>query len=279
MHRGRSVACQRLRAYFPWMPFKHNASRRHRIPPVRHRVTNWPAYKAGETARRSRPVAGRGGFGWMVGTAAHHTRRPAALLRFGDRACADAASCLPFSLPTSGRVHPQRPSPSWTGAVRADHSTLSGRGQAFAGRHPRVLPSTGPIHLASDSEAMTARIARASPYPSDLKVLPRPGGNLIHLCLLEGKACMARTLSEDLCLRVVSAVEAGLSRRAAAERFGIGIATAIRWVRAFKATGTTRAQPKGGDKRSDRAPSRGVGALFLSKVGCSVSLPEPAFRQ
>jgi transposase len=63
---------------------------------------------------------------------------------------------------------------------------------------------------------------------------------------------MARTLSEDLRLRVISAVEAGLSRRAAAERFGIGIATAIRWVRAFKATGTTRAQPKGGDQRSHR---------------------------
>jgi transposase len=51
---------------------------------------------------------------------------------------------------------------------------------------------------------------------------------------------------------VISAVEAGSSRRAAAERFGIGIANAIRWVRAFKATGTTRAQPKGGDQRSHR---------------------------
>ena len=29
------------------MPFKHNASRRYRIPPARYRVTNWPAYKAG----------------------------------------------------------------------------------------------------------------------------------------------------------------------------------------------------------------------------------------
>jgi hypothetical protein len=27
------------------MPFKHNAARRHRIPKVRHRVTNWPAYE------------------------------------------------------------------------------------------------------------------------------------------------------------------------------------------------------------------------------------------
>ncbi len=63
---------------------------------------------------------------------------------------------------------------------------------------------------------------------------------------------MGRTLSEDLRLRVIAAVEAGLSRRAAAERFGVGIATAIRWMRAFKATGSTRAQPKGGDQRSHR---------------------------
>ncbi len=29
------------------MPFKHNASRRHRIPQAHYRVTNWPAYEAG----------------------------------------------------------------------------------------------------------------------------------------------------------------------------------------------------------------------------------------
>ena len=63
---------------------------------------------------------------------------------------------------------------------------------------------------------------------------------------------MGRTLPEDLRLRVIAAVEAGLSRRASAERFGVGIATAIRWMRAFKATGSTRAQPKGGDQRSHR---------------------------
>jgi len=38
----------------------------------------------------------------------------------------------------------------------------------------------------------------------------------------------------------------------AAERFGIGIATAIRWVRAFRTTGAIGAQPKGGDQRSHR---------------------------
>jgi transposase len=32
-----------------------------------------------------------------------------------------------------------------------DHTTLSRRGRLFAGRHPRVIPSTGPIHLVLDS--------------------------------------------------------------------------------------------------------------------------------
>ena len=63
---------------------------------------------------------------------------------------------------------------------------------------------------------------------------------------------MARTLSEDLRGRVIAAVESGASRRAAAERFGIGVATAIRWVRVFRATGVVSAQPKGGDLRSHR---------------------------
>ena len=63
---------------------------------------------------------------------------------------------------------------------------------------------------------------------------------------------MAKTLSEDLRGRVIAAVEAGASRRATAERFGIGVATAVRWVRVFRATGAMSALPKGGDLRSQR---------------------------
>jgi transposase len=63
---------------------------------------------------------------------------------------------------------------------------------------------------------------------------------------------MAKTLSADLRGRVIAAVEAGASRRAAAERFGVGVATAIRWVRVFQATGMVSALPKGGDLRSQR---------------------------
>ncbi len=60
-------------------------------------------------------------------------------------------------------------------------------------------------------------------------------------------------LSEDLRKRVVDAVvEEGLSRNAAAKRFGVSIASAIRWVGRFHATGEVSPSPTGGDQRSDR---------------------------
>jgi transposase len=63
---------------------------------------------------------------------------------------------------------------------------------------------------------------------------------------------MARPLSEDLRSRLVAAVNGGMSRRAAAERFGVAVARAVRWVQAWRATGAIGAKPHGGDKRSHR---------------------------
>ena len=63
---------------------------------------------------------------------------------------------------------------------------------------------------------------------------------------------MAKPLSEDLRTRVVRAVEDGMSRRAAAERFGISVASAVRFVKEWRQSGTTRAKPQGGDQRSQR---------------------------
>jgi transposase len=60
-------------------------------------------------------------------------------------------------------------------------------------------------------------------------------------------------LSDDLRKRVVeSVVEEGLSRNAAAKRFGVSIASAIRWVWRFHATGEMSASATGGDRRSER---------------------------
>jgi transposase len=56
---------------------------------------------------------------------------------------------------------------------------------------------------------------------------------------------MAGAYSHDLRVRVLDAVGAGLSRRAAALRYQVGIATVIRWAAHATRTGETRAQRQG----------------------------------
>lgn len=60
-------------------------------------------------------------------------------------------------------------------------------------------------------------------------------------------------LSDDLRKRVVEAVVVGgLSRNAAAKRFGVSIASAVRWVMRYKTMGQVSPSPSGGDRRSGR---------------------------
>jgi transposase len=56
---------------------------------------------------------------------------------------------------------------------------------------------------------------------------------------------MARAYSHDLRVRVLDAVGAGLSRRKAAARYRIGIATVIRWAAQVARTGETQAKRQG----------------------------------
>ena len=63
---------------------------------------------------------------------------------------------------------------------------------------------------------------------------------------------MPAPLSHDLRLRVIRALEAGPSRTAAAQRVGLGAATAMRGRRLDLQTGRTHATPCGGDRRSAR---------------------------
>jgi len=60
---------------------------------------------------------------------------------------------------------------------------------------------------------------------------------------------MSRPYSMDLRERVVAAVkEEGLSRNAAAARFGVAISTAINWVKRFEERGSVEADRIGGHK-------------------------------
>ena len=63
---------------------------------------------------------------------------------------------------------------------------------------------------------------------------------------------MAKTLSEGLRSRVIVAVDHEMLRRAVAERFGVGVATAIRWVHEWRTAGASSAKPRGGGQQSHR---------------------------
>jgi transposase len=63
---------------------------------------------------------------------------------------------------------------------------------------------------------------------------------------------MAKSLSLDLRQRVIAAIDGGLSCRAAAERFGVSAASAIRWRDRQKKAGDFAPQKQGGDRRSRR---------------------------
>ena len=56
---------------------------------------------------------------------------------------------------------------------------------------------------------------------------------------------MASPLSMDLRLRVVRAVEEGMTRRGAAARFGVAIRTAVRWVAEYRSSGSLAPQKMG----------------------------------
>ena len=65
---------------------------------------------------------------------------------------------------------------------------------------------------------------------------------------LLGGAHMARPYSSDLRERVVEAVNDGATRSAAAEHFGIGVSSAVRWHQAWRETGTFEAKRCGGSR-------------------------------
>jgi transposase len=68
---------------------------------------------------------------------------------------------------------------------------------------------------------------------------------------------MARSYSQDLRDRVIDAVGGeGMSRRAAAQRFGISEAAAIRWVDRFEQTGLRAPVGTGGHRPSTLKPHR-----------------------
>jgi transposase len=63
---------------------------------------------------------------------------------------------------------------------------------------------------------------------------------------------MPKSLSYDLRSRVLLAIDAGLSCRQTAARFGVSASSAIRWQALRQAGGDARPRPQGGDRLSRR---------------------------
>ncbi len=85
---------------------------------------------------------------------------------------------------------------------------------------------------------------------------------------------MAQYLSEDLRVRVIDAVEAGSTRRQAAARFGVSVASAVRWVQEWRETGRTAPKPRGGDRKSSRIEAHGDFLLGRIKDVPDITLEE-----
>jgi transposase len=84
---------------------------------------------------------------------------------------------------------------------------------------------------------------------------------------------MTRPLSNDLRSRLVAAVAAGMSCRAAAERFGVAASTAVKLMRRWRDAGTLAPRAQGGDRRSGRieAHAKEILALIADKVDITLT--------
>jgi transposase len=75
---------------------------------------------------------------------------------------------------------------------------------------------------------------------------------------------MAKAFSNGLRRRVIEAIDRGLSRRQAAERFKVSAARAIRWLDRLRKQGDVAANRRGGDRKSGRIEAEA--AFLLGEV-------------
>ena len=136
------------------MPFKHNAGRRHRIPKARYRVRNWREYETGLTRRGDLTL-------WVDETSVAAWQAPRRTTPGGQARYSDGAIELVLILRLVFHLALRQAEGFARSVLRLlgqelrvpDHTTLSRRGQGFAGGRPDVAPH-GPMHLAIDSSGL-----------------------------------------------------------------------------------------------------------------------------
>ena len=90
----------------------------------------------------------------------------------------------------------------------------------------------------------------------------------------DAEAAMVQAYSSDLRSRVLKAAADGMSARQAAERFGVGVSTAIVWVRRYRQSGEAVARTQG-TPRGSRLDAHAGFILGLVEAGTKdISLAE-----
>jgi len=137
------------------MPFKHDASRRHHIPKLRRRVTNWPVCEAGLQRRGDLTV-------WLGEACLCGWSAPRRTTRGGQPLYSDMAIELVLTLRLVFHLA-LRQAEGFAGSVLRlldlelpvpDHSTLSRRGRDFARRQSRAVRHDRPVHVVLDSTGL-----------------------------------------------------------------------------------------------------------------------------
>lgn len=85
---------------------------------------------------------------------------------------------------------------------------------------------------------------------------------------------MGHPLSSDLRDRALAAVDGGMSRRGAAERFGVSASSVIRWDERRRLEGHARPRAQGGDRNSHRIEAHAAFILEAVRVEPDVTLEE-----
>lgn len=76
---------------------------------------------------------------------------------------------------------------------------------------------------------------------------------------------MPKAYSGDLRERVIEAVETGASRREAAERFEVSVASAVKWLQRWREKGSAAAKPRGGSISPLEAFATEISALIAER--------------
>ncbi|WP_192360797.1 IS5 family transposase, partial [Mesorhizobium mediterraneum] len=138
------------------MPFKHNATRRHRIPKMKYKVTNWPDYEAGLRRRGSLTL-------WMAEEALAAWQAPRRKTRGGQPRYSDLAIETVLTLGCVFGLRLRQSEGLMVSLLALmdldlpvpDHTTLSRRAQTSEPSSSRQRhPEDGSLHVLIDSTGL-----------------------------------------------------------------------------------------------------------------------------